>query len=122
MALNFLVFVFLGLAFGREYVGSLQIRHEIRELESLEAQLGEEQLQTLSLIRDLSSEYYLETEARTKHGLGRAGETLLVIEEGGAADAVVLGVTDESLTFVSNEKRWFYFFFHKERWNELRAL
>ena len=115
LALNVVVLFFLMIAFGREYIGNLQIRHEIQELEEQRAKLEDEQLNTLALISQLSSEYYLETEARTKHGLGKDGETLIVVQDGATRTGDVLGESDERLDFVPNYQRWFYYFFDKER-------
>lgn len=115
LVLNFLVLFFLALAFGREYVGNIQIQHEIKELEEERAALETDQLNTLSLIESLSSEYYLETEARTKHGLAKEGETLIVVQQDGVNHGSVLGVQEDSLNFLPNYQRWFYYFFDKDR-------
>ena len=115
LALNVVVLFFLVLAFGREYVGNLQIQREIEQLEAQRMELEDEQLNTLALIGQLSSEYYLETEARTKHGLAKDGETLIVVQDGATRSGDVLGESDERLDFVPNYQRWFFYFFDKDR-------
>ena len=111
IGLNLIIFFFFVVAFGREYVGHVQIERELKQLEEQRAALEDEQLSTLSLIADLSSEYYLESEARTKHGLAREGETLIVVTDTIQAERDVLGVTDDSLTMMSNPAKWFFYFF-----------
>jgi len=119
---NLLLLFFLAIAFGREYVGSVQIRHEIKQLEAQRESLESDQLDTLALIGELSSEYYLETEARTKHGLAKEGETLVVVKPDDSVNGNVLGANQDSLEFVANYKKWMYFFFDQDSWEELREL
>jgi len=109
---------FLVVAFGREYLGNLQIDQEIQTLEEEYAALQQEQLETLSLIEELSSEYYLEQEARTKQGLGKEGETLVVIkttEEGVEVAGGAGGDSNEGeIQDVPNPIRWYYYFFSQD--------
>ena len=93
----------------------------VRELEEERALLESEQLNTLQLIEDLSSEYYLEGEARTKHGLGYEGETLIVVQTDDDADSLFDDAAD-SLHVIPNYKRWFFYFFDREAYDELASL
>jgi cell division protein FtsB len=122
LVFNLLLLFFLAMAFGREYVGSVQIRHEIKQLEAQRESLESDQLDTLALIGELSSEYYLETEARTKHGLAREGETLIVVKANDSVTGNVLGVSEDQLDFVENYKKWFYFFFDQDSFRRLQEL
>ncbi len=118
--LNTVALFFLIIAFGREYLGNLQIEQEIRALEDERGELEQEQLETLSLIEELSSEYYLEEEARTKHGLGLEGETLVVIKsDAESGESIEVDVEDEIISEVSNPMRWYYYFFRQEALGQL---
>lgn len=108
---NVLILFFLLLAFGREYVGNIQIEHEIAQLQDEKEQLEQDQLDTLALIEQLSSEYYLESEARTKQGLGLSGETVYVIQEGDGQGGSDSGSQQSSEVALSNPARWFFYFF-----------
>ncbi len=127
---KFSLFVLVGIGvlgllfvgFGREYVRNRQIENEIAALQSEHDRLEESRLASLELIEDLSSEYYLEREARMKRGLGEPGETLVVVDlhDQEAAEGVVLGAAvDDGLP---NSTRWFYYFFDPVRFAELRSL
>ncbi len=117
---NALLLFFLLLAFGREYARNIQVNQEIAALERQKASLESQNLETLDLIEELSSEYYLEKQAREKHGLARAGETLILVKDDlfsprdGDEGAEVL------IENVSNPEAWFYFFFMHDRFEELR--
>ncbi|MDP2631441.1 MAG: septum formation initiator family protein [Candidatus Uhrbacteria bacterium] len=126
VVLNVVILFFLILAFGREYVGNMQVEWEIASLEAEQTSLENEQLDTMNLINQLSSEYYLENEARIKHGLGREGETLVLIEDLEYVDEVPAGQDDFLDTLapggVGNPARWFYYFFNKSTFDELKSL
>lgn len=116
--LNVVALLFLVIAFGREYVGNIQIEREIQQYEEERAALEQDRLDTLDLIDELSSEEYLEREARTKHGLAENGETLIVIQDQvGEEDPFAL--PEEELVTVTNPTRWFYYFFDKEAFDSL---
>ncbi len=109
---NVIIFFFLALAFGREYVSNMQIEREIARFENERNRLEQDNLSLNNLISNLSSEYFLEKEGRTKHGLGEQGETLLVIKED---ELPLTGVENTALieqsTKRSNPQKWFHYFF-----------
>jgi len=108
LAMNLGVFVFLGMAFGREYVGHLQVEHEIARLQAEYTDVVDSQLETVSLLSQLASPYYLEGEARVKQGLGKDGETLLVIE---TPQVTTSSASASEERVISNPINWFYYFF-----------
>ncbi|MFA5946357.1 MAG: septum formation initiator family protein [Patescibacteria group bacterium] len=115
--------VFVG-AFGREYLREKEIEHDIATLEGENSRLEGKRLEFLDLIDRLSSEYYLEGQARTKEGLAKPGETLLVVDTGKPAtlpNGAVLGAKD-SLEGISNPARWLYYFFDHGRFDQLSGL
>ena len=117
------IFVF---GFGREYLREREIANQIATLEAENSRLDGKKLEFLDLIDKLSSQYYLEGQARTKEGLAKPGETLLVVDAGQSdVDSVkvgkVLGATDE-LAGVSNPARWFYYFFDRSKFETMSQL
>lgn len=123
MLANVVILFFLIVAFGREYVGNIQVDREIADLESQKSALQQEQLNTLDLIDQLSSRDYLEHEARTKHGLAEPGETLVIIQDDSVPAGEVAGAQDAAGDErVSNPKRWFYYFFDKQAYESLQVL
>jgi cell division protein FtsB len=119
---NAVLLVLLLMAFGREYVGNLQVEREILMLEQQKAALEQEQLETAALIEQLSSEYYLEQEARTKHGMAKDGETVLIVTDEDQTsfyrEGVVIPELVEEVT-VSHPVRWMYYFFAPDRLSQL---
>ncbi len=116
------VFVF---GFGREYLREREIAMQISSLQAENDRLDGKKLEFLDLIDKLSSQYYLEGQARTKEGLAKPGETLLVVDAGQSATTVtsgkVLGATDMAED-ISNPTRWFYYFFDRTKFDSMSKL
>ncbi len=101
-----LLFV-LVIVFGREYIGNLQIQRTIAAMQEEKDELDAQQSSTLRFIDYLSSETYLEEEGR-RQGLGKEGETLLVV------DVPEDDGEDEAMKSESNLLRWYLYFFSSE--------
>ncbi len=115
------VLFLLCLGFGREYLRNREIERNIHDLQVQYDELSGKQLTALSVIQSLSSEYYLEGEARAKHGLAKAGEEEVVIQQAGTAGVAITDTRNEAAS-TSNLLRWYYYFFNKQKFAELRAL
>lgn len=122
MLVNVVVLFFLIVAFGREYVGNIQVEREIQALETEKTRLEQQKLNTLNLIEELSSEEYLERQARTKHGLAEEGETLIVIQDEKSVTELDESLFAEETEDVPNPRRWFFYFFDKEAYGKLDTL
>lgn len=118
---NAVVLAFLVLGFGREYLRNLEIERSIADLAAQNETLEGKKLESLSVIASLSSEYYLEGEARRKHGLARPGEQLAIIEDGVVTDSAAT-TSDASTTTASNALHWWEYFFDHATFEDLRAL
>ncbi|MBU1126056.1 septum formation initiator family protein [Patescibacteria group bacterium] len=119
---NVVILFFLIIGFGREYVSNIQIEREIRERDTERITLLDEQAETLRLIEQLSSEYYLEKEARLKHGLGRDGETVIIVQDGETSGYGLdqLSTDDgDQIEVIENPTKWFYYFFDKSAFSAL---
>ncbi|MFZ2681900.1 MAG: septum formation initiator family protein [Patescibacteria group bacterium] len=122
VAINLIVLGFLFVGFGREYWRNIEIERDIAALQAEHDKLVGEKLESLALISDLSSEYYLESEARTKRGMGEPGEQLVIVDlpEAQQPDGEVLGIaTDVS---ISNPTRWWYYFFDRQALEDMGEL
>lgn len=113
IAICAIAFIFLTFALCREYVGNIQIQREINSLEQQKQEQEQVQLETINLIDQLSSEYYLEQEGRVKQGLGKEGETVVVIQDNLISDEL-LSDEGESDSGITNITRWFYYFFSRD--------
>jgi cell division protein FtsB len=95
------------IAFGREYIGNKQIQRTIAQMQEDKEALNTQRSSTLALIDYLSSESFLEEEGR-EQGLGKEGETLLVVQLPEEEDEEVL---QEERSYLL---AWFTYFFAPE--------
>jgi len=116
IAILAILLVFFLMAFGREYVGNIQVQNYIDDLQVQQESQEQEQLETMALIQELSSEYFLESEGRIKQGLGQEGETVIVIQDNDKDNDQNSEEADDGLTNVS---RWFYYFFAQDTFIDL---
>ena len=100
------------MSFGREYVGNLQIQREIARLQEERDQLQSTQAQQLLELQRLSSTYYLEKEAREKHGLSGPGEEVYIVKDDprSVRNTVAVGIEPEVLP-VPVWRQWLEYFF-----------
>lgn len=117
---NVAVLAFLVLGFGREYLRNVEIERSIAELNAQNDALQGKQLESLSVIEQLSSEYYLEGEARRKHGLAKEGEELAIIDDDGTTNDELRNTTET--TSSSNVMRWWQYFFDRDAFDDVAAL
>jgi cell division protein FtsB len=115
------VLFLLCLGFGREYLRNREIERNIYDLQVQNDELSSKQLAALSVIQSLSSEYYLEGEGRTKHGLAKPGEEEIVIQQPELVANEIDDNRDEVLD-AGNFVRWYYYFFNKQKFAEIRSL
>ncbi|MDA0208184.1 MAG: septum formation initiator family protein [bacterium] len=103
---NIVVFCLVFFAFSREYLGNRALDREIRAYELRREALEQDRLASFELIEQLSSEYFLETEARTEYGLAAPGEDVIVFAETEPEATPI-----EPLRERSNPEKWFFYFF-----------
>jgi len=79
LAILVLIFVIL-VNISKIYLKNYQIKREIKKLEKQISVLEKREFELKNLINYLNSETFLEEEARIKFGLGKEGESLVIIK------------------------------------------
>ncbi|MBU4315425.1 septum formation initiator family protein [Patescibacteria group bacterium] len=118
VAICLILLLFFVFVFAREYVGNIQVQREIEQLEADKEYQEQTRLETMNLISQLSSEYYLEQEGRVKQGLAKEGETVVVIQD----DISTKLEQDGDINIesgISNITRWFYYFFSRDTFDQI---
>lgn len=115
-AVNALVLVGLFIGLGRTYWNNLHLRREIDALETQAATLESKTIEIKKLKEYLSSQEFLENEARLKLGLQKPGEEAIVVE--GLSGESVAGNNEKGVdgaganeSWLENPKKWWGHFF-----------
>ncbi len=123
--LKFLLAIFLvltaliGVRLAGEWRKRQEIQDEVGRLEEEAKRLENRNLEILELSKELTSEEFLEREARLKLGLQKPGETVAVVGVGSGTEEPVVK-REVNASRKGNAKRWYYYFFDQDRLNALR--
>jgi cell division protein FtsB len=99
-----------GIGFTRETLRSRQIDAEIAALKREAEDLQAKNFEILSLRSSLESGEFLEKEARTKLGLQREGEKVVVIDRAVASAPDAVSALAAAVPVWSNPKKWLMYF------------
>jgi cell division protein FtsB len=114
LAVNVFILALLVFGFVRELFRNYSIEREIAYLEMERVRLEEKNTFLHGYQNYLSSEEFLEKEAREKFGLQRPGETQVYFSD----DDSGVGDSDDVSEDISNAKKWFLFFFDAKHYEE----
>jgi cell division protein FtsB len=106
----------LALGIGREYTARLQVQYELTKLTEERDRLIERQAESIDLIDELSSEYYLERQAREVYGLAEPGERVIVLPSDHSARDY-----ENPYEELSIPMKWMYKLFAPELFEEIVA-
>ncbi len=102
---SIMVLILIIVSFSRTVVKDRSIRGEIRDLETQQEKLEQEQKTARAFVDYLKSDAYIESEARKNFGFVKPGEQVIVIQGGETA-------ATKQKQEISNPKKWFLYFFN----------
>lgn len=122
-----MLFCFLAMSFGREYLRNRQIQATILDLETRARSLEARNVEIATINAQLESEAFLEQEARLRLGLVKPGERVVVVSDDDGAGRTSIGgeaisapLTEGLPTTVPG--RWFAYFFDTQTFDRLVLL
>lgn len=125
---NFLVFAFLAVVFGREFIRTREIQKDIDRLQTQAEELAARNLQIMELSTAFQTESFIEREARLKLGLKREGEQVVVVQSEQETAKYRDTFQDPKLVLderaaapVDNPTKWWYYFFKQHEFEKLKS-
>lgn len=109
------ILVLFSVSLGKEVIRRYEVNKEIQTLEKEVAELEKQNTELADLIQYLNTNSFREKEARTKLGMAKAGEKVVVIPNVEVAEetaAELVGAPD-NVEELSNPERWFAYFFNQ---------
>lgn len=106
----------IGLAVAKDYLQKQKVNSEVSAMQQEIAQLEKGNKELSSVIDYLQTSNFLEAQARTKFGLAKEGEQVVVIAGGpsGASDPVSSGAAVSNAQVgslsISNSRQWWNYF------------
>ncbi len=117
LILEIVILVLIGVSFGQETVRKYQVEHEIKKLQEQVDTLEHRNTELAQLIDYFQSDQYKERQARTRLGLVKEGESILVVPGvSGSEPGGLIQETANSSRAVSasNPQKWWNYFFEKK--------
>jgi len=114
LAAEVIILILVSIALSREVITRYTVQREIRELEKQYGELERQNVEIGSVISYLESDAFAEEEARTKLGLKKEGESVILLPR---ADQIVEQSSNPSSRDAaaqntrSNTSRWWQYFF-----------
>ena len=111
----FLLTAAFAFGFARAYFKDYAFREEVKRLESEIGKLEKKKIESLELLKYVSSTAYLEDTARVDLNLKKSGEHVLFIDTVGpdeVGDRGREGDTSPNGQEISNPLKWWYYFIH----------
>src|SRR3989338_11430617 len=101
----------VGFGYARAYYQDYQIKQEIRELEQEVERLKTKKLESLDILKYVTSDAFVEEKARTELNMRKPGEQLVIIEREEDTSAVSMEEDVLAERAESNPAKWLRYFF-----------
>ena len=117
--IGLVVFAYIFMSFGREYIRRYQVNKEIDRLQKEVEKMEGENLKFVELTDYLNSNQFIEKEARDKLGYGKTGENSVIIEKDSQTNNSLVEQADgstakvaENIKALPNPNKWWFYFFN----------
>ncbi|OIO18514.1 MAG: hypothetical protein COY69_02995 [Candidatus Magasanikbacteria bacterium CG_4_10_14_0_8_um_filter_32_14] len=115
------LFIMFGLAvvvavgYARAYYQDYKIKQEIKNLQDEVSSLKKKKINTIDILKYVSSTAYVEDQARTELNMKKPGENVVFVNNSG--EDTKSNTTQDNISnsgqFISNRLKWLYYFIHK---------
>jgi cell division protein FtsB len=106
------VLILVALGYVRAFHQNYNIKQEIRQLESEVRKLETKKLESMVILKYVTSKDFVEEKARTELSMKKPGEKVAVIERDKIGTEVDK-MKNESEEHLDNPSKWWYYFRHK---------
>lgn len=113
LLVSLIVVVLIAFGYARAYYQDYKIRAEISNLQEQAKNLGKKKLESMEILKYVTSDQFVEEKARTELNMQKPGENVVIINNSVEAESDIKtkqAVDDKPL---SNPIKWWYYFIHK---------
>jgi 3-deoxy-D-manno-octulosonic-acid transferase len=102
----------VAVGYARAYYQDYKIRQKIQSLQDQVNQLGYKKLESMDVLKYVTSEAFVEEKARSEFNLKKPGENVLIVKNTAEADKSV-GFEPVEKPTLNNPAKWWYYFIYK---------
>lgn len=118
LIVSLIVAVLVAISFARAYYEDYKVRQEIKNLQEEVKQLEKKKFDSIELLKYVSSNNFVEEKARTELNLKKSGENVVFIKDSVPEEEVIAEEESQGRSYLSNAKKWWYYFTHKKIVNQ----
>lgn len=109
----FIAAVLVTFGYARAYYQDYKIRQEIQSLQEQVKKLEHKKLESMEILKYVTSDAFVEEKARTELNLKKPGENVLIVKNQVEAEETVSNPPVEK-TLLNNPIKWWYYFLNKQ--------
>jgi len=115
LVISLILALFFAFVYARAYYQDYKVKQEIRFLQEEVKSLKKKKIESLEILKYVTSEEFVEEKARTELNLKKTGENVLILQGLGDSDLKQVKIThEEKEKLLTNPIKWWYYFTHKE--------
>lgn len=109
-----LVVIFVAFGYARAYYQNYRVRQEITSLQDQVRSLGHKKLESMEILKYVTSDQYVEEKARSELNLKKSGEKVVIFSNLAETTANITPVAPVEKDLLNNPIKWWYYFTHKQ--------
>jgi len=110
----FIIAILVAIGFARAYYQNYKVNTEIKNLQDQINRLEYKKLESMEILKYVSSDAFIEEKARNELNLKKPGENLLIIKSASESGQMVTTTRPVEKNLLKNYIKWWYYFLHKE--------
>lgn len=106
----FIIAVLVALGYARAYYQDYKVKQEIKSLQNDVKNLEKKKLESMEILKYVTSDAFVEEKARTELNLKKPGENVLIMKSEEQEDLVLAKNQAVEEKDLSNPMKWWYYF------------
>lgn len=108
------IVIFVAFGYARAYYQNYRVRQEITALQEQVRSLEHKKLESMEILKYVTSDQYVEEKARSELNLKKSGEKVVIFSNLTEVTANTAPVVPVEKDLLNNPIKWWYYFTHKE--------
>lgn len=114
LVIALVVAVFFVFIFARAYYQDYKVRQEIKSLKDEVKKLEMKKLESMEILKYVTSDDFVEEKARLELNMQEPGEKVIIFDNVGSTVQETITQLQTEAVVLSNPIKWWYYFIHKD--------
>lgn len=113
LVISLIIALFFAFVFARAYYQDYKVRQEIESLKEEVKNLENKKLESMEILKYVTSDNFVEEKARLELNMQQPGENIVVFDNVESENQKTVSQSEESENVLNNPIKWWYYFIHK---------